>query len=124
MANPTVEIREGRVSVDLTTDQLERLGWQNDQQLEVSQSGDSLTLRPQLTQEQFITSRAFRHLALKVGINVGADRPHLAGGRFEVPVYRGHDRHFLGTLSFTPDGELIPEASTPDAQMRTLADAD
>ena len=124
MANPTVEIREGRVYLDLTADQLEKLGWQHGQQIEVSQSGDSLTLRPQPSLEQFITSRAFRHLAVHVGINVGVESPRLAGERVEVRVYRGHDRRSLGTLSFTTDGELIAEASTTDAQLRALADAD
>jgi hypothetical protein len=124
MANPTVEVRDGRVSLDLTADQLEKLGWQHGQQIEVSQSGDSLTLRPQLTQEQFIHSRAFRHLALKVGVNVGVDRPRSVGQGYEVSVHRGHDHRFLGTLSFTSDGELVPEASTPDSTMIALADAD
>ena len=117
----TVEMKED--GLHLSSDQLESLGWRPGERIELSHSGDCLTLRPSGASEKSIVRTAMAHLEDAVGFNTGIERPIFVGDRFEVKAHRSYDWRFLGTLFYTEEGLLIREDSTPDAEMRDQADA-
>lgn len=121
MGQSTLEVQEDGLHV--STDQLERLGWQPGQQVELSHSPDCLIVRRKGSADRSIIRAAMNHLESEVGFNTGIDYPKWEGGRFEVSAFRSFDQRYLGKLVFTEDGDLIADASTPDAVMRELADA-
>ena len=58
MLQPTLEVQTD--GLHLSSDQLEKLGWRPGQQIELSQTGDCLTLRPRGSGDKSIIRGAFR----------------------------------------------------------------
>jgi hypothetical protein len=84
MPSSTVEVQEDAVHLDLSSDPFDKLGWRNGQWIEVSQSGECITLRRSGAADRSIIRSALGHLETPIGFDTGIDRQTRRGDRFEV----------------------------------------
>lgn len=107
--------------LQLTSEELERLGWREGQQVQVQFTGRSIVISPVLSPADKIRARALSHLFQHVGDATAVGLAEWIEDRWRVEVFLSYKDAKLGHLVFDPDGNLIEEESSSREQMLEAA---
>lgn len=109
--------------LQLTSEELERLGWREGQQVQVQFTGRSIVISPLLSPADKIRARALSHLFLHVGDATAVGPAEWANDRWRVEVFLSYEDLKVGDLVFDAEGNLIEAESSSRDQMLEAAGA-
>lgn len=107
--------------IHLSSGLLAELGWPEGQLVEVQVADNRITIVPSAEVERAIIRNSLSHLLERVGDATTIGRPRRLAHGWEVPVFLSYKDIHLGTLVFSPLGELLAERSTPPEAMRAAS---
>lgn len=118
MSTFTVEINDNKLF--LPTDAIEKLGWPESTKILFEKDNGRVVIRPLELTAKEIARLAGIYLAKYVGDATDVKTPIRIAGKWRVEVVLSYRPQTIGYLTFTAQGELIPEESDSPAKLRGL----
>ncbi len=113
----TGEVRDNAMVVPLEV--FAQLGWQEDARIFLKKDNGRLLLRPQELTADEIDDIACTYLVKYVGDATAVKTPVFKNGKWHAEVVLSYRDETVGFLTFSRDGQLLPEESDSPQKMKS-----
>ncbi|MGH7596444.1 MAG: hypothetical protein ACREOI_08830 [bacterium] len=118
----TVEVKDKKLV--LPNGALDQLGWRENTNILLEKDNGSVVIRPRELTAKEIARLAGIYLAKYVGDATDVKTPIRNDDKWRVEAVLSYRPQTIGYLTFTAQGELIPEESDSPAKLRGLSRED
>lgn len=113
----TGEVRDNAMAVP--PEIIAQLGWQEETRIFFKRDNGSILLRPQELTAEEIDDLACTYLVKYVGDATAVKDPIFVDGKWRVEVVLSYRDETVGFLTFSRDGQLIPQESDSPQKMKS-----